>query len=190
MKKVIYLFLAAALSAVVFTGCNSNEEPKKELKLSVDKDLITADDTDKATFTVTYDGKAVTDAVISTGSETLDGYLFTTSEEGEYKFTASYEGQTSNEVTVNAEALSEALVISADKNEVSFASGEEVTFTVKFNGEDVTASSQICAPGDEGLCLTSNVWLPVAVGEFTYYAKYEESDVQYESNEITITVVE
>jgi hypothetical protein len=96
MKNILFIAILIACYA-----CAESVETK-ELKISADRTAIEADGADKATFTVTYGGESVADAVIMAGDTALDGDYFSTRIDGEYKFTAAYNGLISNELTVTA----------------------------------------------------------------------------------------
>jgi hypothetical protein len=96
MKNILLIAILIACYA-----CADSVETK-ELKISADRTAIEADGADKATFTVTYGGESITDAVIMAGDTALEGDYFSTRIDGEYKFTAAYNGLTSNELIVVA----------------------------------------------------------------------------------------
>ena len=83
------------------------------------------------------------------------------------KITLSYKG---SELTifVDQEAASNEAVLTVDKAVVK--SGEQVTFTVTYEGEDVTASSTIHAnyTNEE----VSNPYTTTESGDYSFYAKY------------------
>lgn len=73
---------------------NGNTDGTVALRLVTDKDVIYSDSTDAATFTVLLGDEDVTaESVIYDGNNdevSLDNYKFTTSEDGEYNFWATY----------------------------------------------------------------------------------------------------
>ena len=91
----------------------------------------------------------------------------TTTSKRSTKITLSYKG---SELTifVDQEAASNEAVLTVDKAVVK--SGEQVTFTVIYEGEDVTASSTIHAnyTNEE----VSNPYTTTESGDFSFYAKY------------------
>ena len=91
----------------------------------------------------------------------------TTTSKRSTKITLSYKG---SELTifVDQEAASNEAVLTVDKAVVK--SGEQVTFTVIYEGEDVTASSTIHAnyTNEE----ISNPYTTTESGDFSFYAKY------------------
>ena len=117
----------------------------KDLVLSASKSEITADGTDKVTFTVKYGEEDVTAnasiADAATG-EVLSGSEFATETAGSYEFVASYDGKESNKVKVDATAVS-GLVLSVDKESIVNDGEDTATFTVTFDGNDVTAQATI-----------------------------------------------
>lgn len=103
MEKFIRYFIAAALA---FTGMACSSDDNKEsgsLKLMADRNEIAADGVEKATFVVTKDGVDVTaQSEIYRGTSRLEGSSFSTTETGEFRFTAKYEGALSNDFIVKA----------------------------------------------------------------------------------------
>lgn len=76
------------------------------------------------------------------------------------------------------------VVLHADKEEITADGNQSVTFTVKVDAQDVTRESTIFM--DEGDCLEGNVFVPVAAGEFTFHAVYDDVI----SNTVMVTVLE
>lgn len=107
----------AFLLALVMYGCsgNSSDEPESDmLVLNASSLLIEADGADITEFTVTKGTQDVTSAAeILMNGQTFSGTRFYTDTEGEYKFSARYNGETSAEIVVRA-TKSDNLVIPAD----------------------------------------------------------------------------
>ncbi len=190
MKKLTTLFMAVALLAVAFTACKPDDGGKgetKELKLSADTQTIKADGTDAVTFTVTYGDNAVTDAKIMTGADELDGYTFTTTVVGEYKFVAIADGKTSNEITITAKepGTVSTLVLSADKLQIYPVAADVATFTVTLDGEDVTADSKIF--DNEGAIHEGSAFSTTADGTYTFHATYDLDGQILRSESLAIT---
>ena len=101
------------------------------------KSEITADGTDKVTFTAKYGEEDVTAnasiADAATCGEVLSGSEFATETAGSYEFVASYDGKESNKVKVDATAVS-GLVLSVDKESIVNDGEDTATFTVTFDG--------------------------------------------------------
>lgn len=194
-KRLSFVLMTAAL---FFTACNPTpaEGPTptdKALMLSVDKASIMADGRDKATFTVKYGTEAksidvTTDAVIKNGETELEGFTFTSTATGEYKFTATYvdpdtqETVTSNEVTVAVSSLS----LTVDTESIISNGLGKATFTVTYEGTDVTSTSTITnVTLDEEYGQGENEFVsPNYVGEFEFTAKYRNLT----SNTVKVTV--
>lgn len=194
-KRLSFVLMTAAL---FFTACNPTpaEGPTptdKALMLSVDKASIMADGRDKATFTVKYGTEAksidvTTDAVIRNGETELEGFTFTSTATGEYKFTATYvdpdtqETVTSNEVTVAVSSLS----LTVDTESIISNGLGKATFTVTYEGTDVTSTSTITnVTLDEEYGQGENEFVsPNYVGEFEFTAKYRNLT----SNTVKVTV--
>lgn len=83
------------------------------------------------------------------------------------KLTLSYKGSELT-VFVDQEAASNEVMLSVDKSMVK--SGEQVTFTVIYEGEDVTASSTIHANYTNEQ--VSNPYTTTESGDLSFYAKY------------------
>lgn len=109
--------VVAFLLVLVMYGCsgNSSDEPESEmLVLNATSLLIEADGADVTEFTVTKGNQDVTAAAeILQDGKVFSGTRFYTDTEGEYKFSACYNGETSAEIVVRA-TKSENLVMPAD----------------------------------------------------------------------------
>lgn len=109
MKKILS-YATILLAAAMFASCEDEEKPitVNEFILRVDKDVIKSDGTDAATFTAySEDGTVIQDGVTLYDAETdtevsFDNMKFSTTEEGEYKFWASYKTFVSGRVSVKA----------------------------------------------------------------------------------------
>lgn len=188
MKNLFRLLLTTALFTGVFAACNPTteapvppEEPK-ELKLYANSMTVAANGTDAVTFSVKYDGKTISNATITYGAETLDGNSFSTTEAGEYKFTATYEEQTSNEITITASEV-HTLELFADVEEIYADNIEEVTFTVEFDGEEVVDAT-VSVVGEEPL--DGTVFTTTEAGTYKFYATYNFEGTTHESEEVTV----
>lgn len=109
--------VVAFLLVLVMYGCsgNSSDEPESEmLVLNATSLLIEADGADVTEFTVTKGTQDVTAAAeILQDGKAFSGTRFYTDTEGEYKFSARYNGETSAEIVVRA-TKSENLAMPAD----------------------------------------------------------------------------
>ena len=111
MKRIFYYAAAIMALALLAVSC---EKASQGLVLVADKTEFVADGEDEVTFTVMKDGKDITNTsgvtVCSEGTLSTclplppseNGFKFSTSIAGEYIFSASYEGEHSEPVTVNA----------------------------------------------------------------------------------------
>ena len=205
MKQFIkFMFAAAALTAAV-SSCDEQppvDQPGQrtgELQLQADKTTVDADGVDMVLFTVLdKNGNNVTeDAIVKVGISSVldemdaDGYkFFTTTTHGTFNFTATYDGETSNEVVVTALNVAP-LALFVDKSFIKADGIDQVEFTVMQGTEDVTELTQICDP--DGMCLTDNVFYSNTLGEYNFYAyfKAEEGNPdRKKSNIVTVYVVE
>jgi hypothetical protein len=83
-------------------------EEQLNIALSVDKNEIKADGEESATFSVSLNNQPITNGVTIyslNDSKALNGMSFSTTEAGEYRFVAAYEGYFSNEVRIVAKAV-------------------------------------------------------------------------------------
>lgn len=185
LKKLSYALLSVAF---LLTACNPPEPSPgtTDLKLTVGKTTIMSDGRDKAEFTVMEGETNVTaEAVIKnvTTGEVLDKTYFISSTQGEYKFVATYGDKTSNEVVVN---VSDAQ-LKADPETIYGNGLGKTTFTLTYNGEDVTSQAfitnlttgKVMAQGEREFVS------PNYVGTFEFNAKYKNMT----TNTVTVTVV-
>ena len=197
MKNLKFLLLFAAASLLGFAACDESgdkTEPKDPVvELKANKTEISANGEDSVTFTVYVDNKEATkDCLIINlkDNSTLEGNTFTTTEEGEYNFKATYGKYTSNSVTITA--FMEAPVLSgpqlfADKAEIKADGEDMVTFTVTCDEEDVTESSTIInLITNEPL--EGNTFTTTEAGEYKFIATCENNPLP--SDEITIVATE
>lgn len=185
--KIIGATLIAAVG--LLAACTKPQPPTTDTKpiLSADIPEFLADGTEKATFTVTYNGVDVTaQATITntTTNETLTTNEFSTTTPGTYTFTATYNEQTSEEITVEALPTSD-LMLTVDKESI-INNGEDVaTFTVTYQGEDVTAQSVIINMTEADRWDTGvNTFTSQASGTYKFRANYQD----LKSNDVTVTV--
>ena len=121
----------------------------------------------------------------------LNGTLLTSNShvflaEGDYLFTAVYEGITSNELsfTISDENTNELSSITLTSNMSSYYLSEVATFIVVGNdGTDYTDQASITM-GD-GSVLTDNTYITITEGSFTFTASYDS----FVSNEVEIEVL-
>lgn len=187
IKKLSYALLSVVLLMVSCDEPKVDPVPPKGLELTVSKSTIMSDGRDRATFTV-MDGETdvTTEAVIknvATG-EALDKIYFVSSTQGEYKFVATYAEKTSDEVTVN---VSDAQ-LTVDP-ETIFSNGQgKATFTLTYNGNDVTAEATITnlTTVTEMAQGVREFVSPNYTGTFEFSAKYKNM----KTNTVTVTVVE
>lgn len=187
MKYFSYALCAAALA---FASCtqptNGNGGGDKDLVLSASKSEITADGTDKVTFTVKYGEEDVTAnasiADAATG-EVLSGSEFSTDTVGSYEFVASYDGKKSNKVSVRAEAGA-GLILLADRESIVCDGREAVTFTVMLDGDDVTKQASI-SDAATGEVLDGNEFATDVIGSYKFVASYNGQ----ESNKVAVEVI-
>lgn len=190
MKAIKKLGMLFAATALLLTGCNGdgndNSGDTSDLKLASvgNKTVLKADGKDKVNFVVTdKDGNDVTkSAEITYGDGVkLEGTNFTTTEAGEYTFVATYNGKTSNTLTITASALE----LSVEPSTIP-ANGGKAVFTVTLNGEDITSKSTITniTLGETYETGVNEFISGDRSGEFEFKATQGNSD----SNIVTVTV--
>lgn len=166
-----YIFYA------IYDGVKSNkiniEATDIPVILSVDKESIKANNKDIATFTVTADGEDVSTKAVITMVDNPDFVIkdasFFTKEAGSYTFYATYEDNKSNEIKIDVSEV--ILELSADKTSIKADNSDKVSFTVKVEGEDVTAESEIYLSDDTKLDDLS--FMTDEAGSYTFYAVYD-----------------
>lgn len=107
MRKWLYILL---LSLPVLSCVGQKDDPAPEVRLTVDLAAINVTAGEQATFTVFSGTEDVTaDAVIRniTDGTDLQGNVFAPQEEGEWSFTASFDGVESEPLTVTAIVIAE-----------------------------------------------------------------------------------
>lgn len=185
--KIIGATLLVAFS--MLAACTKQPPTTTDTKpiLSADIPEILADGTEKATFTVTYNGVDVTaQATITntTTNEPLTTNEFSTTTPGTYTFTATYNEQTSETITVEALPTSD-LMLSVDKESIINNGTDVATFTVTYQGEDVTAQSVIINMTEADRWDTGvNTFSSQASGTYKFRANYQD----LKSNDVTVTV--
>ena len=184
MKRLFQIFAIAAL-ALGFTACEPGETTNNgetTLELTGDKSEIVADGVDKVTFTVLVNGVANSEAqiVCLKNNSILEDNTFTTTESGDYLFKAIYENKSSDAFKVTA--TQPTLALTSDKGYISADGTDMVTFTVTFQGEDVTAEATITNI-TTNTALEGNTFVTDAAGDYIFEAKYGE----FTSSQLTIS---
>ncbi|MDR2763600.1 MAG: Omp28-related outer membrane protein [Tannerella sp.] len=182
-KNSLYL-LGIGIILRMMLGCSLfNTSEPLEIKISVDKTVIKANGTDKAVFTVTANGEDVTSSAVINWKSTPEGVSagsFSTRVPDVYTFYASYEGQQSNEITV--EATEVVLSITADCAAIKANNRDVVTFTVRADDEEVTDQATIVLAGEPETVLESVTFSTKTAKAYTFYATYDG----HKSNELAI----
>ena len=189
MNKIkIFGFMLLLAAVGLMAGCKKQPTPTATKPvLTADIPEILANGTEKATFTVTYNGVDVTSQATITNTatgEALTGNTFSTTTPGTYTFAASYNNETSETVTIEALPTSD-LLLAVDKPSI-INNGEDVaTFTVTYQGNDVTAQAVIvnmtsADRWDAGV----NTFSSQSSGTYEFRASYDGKS----SNSVTVTV--
>jgi hypothetical protein len=117
MKSLIkILFLFSPLFLILSCSGSSESIDTENIVISVNKDSIQADKSEKVTFTVLYKNKDVTsEAEIwnQTANTKINGNTFTTTTVGNYSFYAKYKNVKSMNIS-NVTVYIPKIVISAD----------------------------------------------------------------------------
>lgn len=177
MKSMKYFGYALCAAAVAFASCTPNPvEEEKKLQLAADRTEITADGTEKVTFTVKFGNEDVTASAEIRNAATeqaIEGNVFSTDTPGDYEFVASYDGKESDKVTVKAVPVS-GLLLSVDKESIVNNGEDAATFTVSFEGKDVTASSVIVdLTNGQRWNQGERVFVSRTSGEYEFKASYD-----------------
>ncbi|MDR2040787.1 MAG: Omp28-related outer membrane protein [Tannerella sp.] len=183
-KSGLYLLGIGVILRMVL-GCSLfNTSEPLEIKISVDKTVIKANGTDKAVFTVTANGEDVTSSAVISRKNVPDGGIsggsFSTRLPDVYTFYASYEGEQSGEITV--EATEVLLSITADRAAIKANGRDAVTFTVRADEEEVTDKAAIVLAGEPETTLESVSFSTKTAETYTFYATYDG----HKSNELAI----
>lgn len=209
MKKILSKLNKAALmlvaASMIFSCSDGGDEidqpvtppgpdPTPEtLTLEVDPATITANGKDVAIFKVTdSEGNDVTNyAKIynQTTSTQLAAYVFTTEQDGEYSFYATYEGVKSNTVKVTALPQDLYYTLTVSPAEIKADGIGVATFTVKdLDGKEPTSNYEIYCVTTEKT-LASNTFSTYNAKEYQFYAKvYDQEDKKEFSKSNTVSV--
>lgn len=191
MNRVKFFGLLACVASL---ACACNPQPAvepadDELILAADKNAIDADGEDTAIFTVTFNGEDVTDeAVITnvTAGEEVTAHSFASTEAGTYTFVANYNDVTSNELTITVATVDAGLVLAVDKETISNDGADTATFTVTYNGTDVTTDAVVVNQtlGERMEAGEEKTFTSSVSGTYTFMASYDNM----RSEAITVTV--
>ncbi|MDR2469809.1 MAG: Omp28-related outer membrane protein [Tannerella sp.] len=200
-KAVLYISRTILLLGIA-AGCSQRNAPEPEpepepepveVKIAVDKTTIKANGTDVVRFTVTADNKDVTPAalIVRKGEpeDTLGTAGFSTRIPETYTFAASYDGQNSDEVTVEATAV--VLSITADRAEFKANNRESVTFTVMADEQDVTSEATIVLAGEPESALDNASYITKTARTCTFYATYDgltSNEIQIEALPVALVL--
>ena len=184
MKRLFQIFAFAAL-AFGFTACETPGETTNNgettLTLKGDKSEIVADGVDKVTFTVLVNGEANSEAqiVCTKDNSIVENNTFTTTEAGDYLFKAIYGNKSSEAFKVTASKPT--LELTADKIFIDANGTDMATFSVTFQGEDVTSECTITNL-NTSTALEGNTFATDVAGDYVFEAQYGT----YTSAQLTI----
>ena len=136
---------------VVESGAVKGNQPAQldAPQLAVSKTSITADGKDMITFSVSKAGATI---VKETKGGSFNGGSFTTTQSGDFKFHAEYNGQKSATITVKATSGAYVpegkVVLTADKYEI-YNNGQTAVLKVMKGDVDVTAKASFTTNGGE-----------------------------------------
>ena len=200
--KLFRLFPLMVAALLGFAACEENtkvdETPDPVVELKADKSAIVGDGEDKVIFTVFVDKIDRTtecNIINLKDNSILEGNTFATTVAGEYQFKATFDKYASESVSVTVEEYTpvapecDAPVLTVDKQELK-ADGEDlVIFTVKHNGEDVTAKATIYNITDD-CALEDNSFATIEAGSYEFEATIEECTAKSNSIVVVATSVE
>jgi len=181
--KNVRLILGCIISLVWMYGCSEDSDIKTNVKISVDKASIKADNADKAVFSVTVDGKDMTSSVVITEKNKntpVAGIIFSTDSAATYTFFATYNNIRSNEINIEAVGLE--VLIKADRQNIKANNKDIVTFSVIADGQDVTSLATIISVDSPESTITESGFSTNIPGIYTFFATYDGK----KTNEIRI----
>ncbi|MDR1455348.1 MAG: Omp28-related outer membrane protein [Tannerella sp.] len=184
LRKISRYLLVTGVILQMAPGCSlfDTGEPL-EIKISVDKTVIKANGADRVVFMVTANGENVTSSAVISRKNMPEGVSngsFSTRVPDVYTFYASYEGQQSGEITV--EATEVVLSIAADRAAIKANGRDMAAFTVRADGEDVTAEATVILAGEPETVLESPSFATGTANAYTFYATYDG----HRSNDLVI----
>ena len=156
------------------------------LTLEVDKKTIYNTGDDICKFTVTYEGTDVTsEAIVEciTNGYVCSEHTWSSTMSGEFEFRAQYNDQTSNVVKIKVEFpdLSNPLELTVDHARIAANGTDTATFTVLYEGNDVTADAKI-KNVDSGEYLNGNTFTYSGSAKtVSFVAEYQDA-VSHEIN--------
>lgn len=193
MKRYLLLLSVALLGIVACDDEKPTPAPTPDsttVELSVDKNTIEADGIDAATFTVEVNGEVRTDVAVVNVADysTVADNIFTTTDEGVYKFVAIYNKVASNEVSVTAQnsvVEQHTLTLTANRSTIINDGTDAAIFSVTFDGENCTGDAVVRNVTTDSP-LEGYIFTSTTVGSYAFVAEYEG----YTSEEFVVEVVE
>ena len=183
--KNIFKIASLLAAAVVLFSCEK-DMPVGDLQLNVDKVKILSDGRDYVSFVVLWQETDVTSNVeinaenIVTGqSFTLEEPRFATTEEGVYKFSVEYNGDTVSKlliakasVTDPNEDISKVLKMTVDRSVIQADGRDCAVLKVCLDGFDISSKSEIYSEEDKLLNLENGKFTTNTVGDYKFYANF------------------
>lgn len=194
-KHKSYFLWLIVLSVVIINlaGCSEddpNPTPTADIKIAADKLTIKANGKDSVKFVITANEKDVSASVQifqKSDSTTLSGLFFSTKKSGTYTFYTKYEGQESNEISIEASLIP--ISLSVDKEKIKANDKDAVTFTITAEGEDVTDAATIYLVENKDSTITKTSFSTKNSGSYTFYAIYNDQKTNEINIEATNTVL-
>lgn len=188
MKKILLAF--AILTSLIYTSCSSDKDSGTSKSLTISADAITKYANENITLTATDgDGNNVTaDAIFYINDIAISGNVFNSAAAGTFTAKATYDGLTSQNLTLTFNVAPTPLTsITITANASSVDLGSTVKFTATGNnGRNVTATSTFYVDGN---AITGNTFVTNAVGTIAVSATHLNiSDVTLTSPTIQVVV--
>lgn len=173
MKKI--LLLVAFISTLFFTSCSS-DSGSEPTTITINADFTARYVNEVITFTATDgDGNNVTaDAVFHVNNSAISGNTYTNATVGTYTVKATYDGATSQNLTVTFSAVPIPLTsISITPSAQTVEAGSPVTFICTGNnGTNLSSLSTFYVNGTQ---ITGDTFTPTAAGTLNVYATHTPS---------------
>ena len=195
MISTIFRFFTLVFASLCLFSCSDDDDeletplPVQTLTLSLSKTEIQANGTDSCLFTVKLNDKVLTEGyhIYKDDNEKIDSlYSFSTTQEGNYTFWATYKDLKSKKVNLKATAVDdskdpvtppspgEGLTFTLSKQVIQ-ANGEDVSeFIVKFDGLVLTEGYSIYDENDNKVDNIKS-FSTTTTGEYQFWASYKSS---------------
>lgn len=171
MKKILLAF--AFLISIFFTSCSSDSDSGSGTTVTISADFTTRYTNENITLTATDgDGNNVTSsATFYVGGTAIVGNVYTSTTAGTFVISATYNGATSQNLSVTFSVAPVPLTsIAVTSNVTTLDAGSNFTLTsTGNNGTNLTGNSKFYV---NGTLLTGNIYTTTVGGTLDVYATY------------------